>query len=478
MKTDCTEQKLSFQRHGAREVVGAFDGGTVTSDAGALLLRETERARGIVRQFAKCFVDFRDPRRIEHSVEELLQQRIFGLCLGYEDLTDHDELRRDPLLALCCGKSDPTGQSRKRERDRGAALAGKSTLSRLELTELSADETERYSKIACKQESVERFFVERFLAAHSVAPERIVLDLDLTDIVLHGKQEERFFHGYYDSYCYLPLYIFCGTHVLCAMLRPASIDSVVGLTDLLGSLLGPIRERWPGVHIVLRADSGFCREELMLWVEERKATGERIDFLFGLAKNSRLLALIGEELEQAEAQHKASGKAERLFRELSYQTQDSWSRPRRVIAKAEHLGKGPNPRFIVTSLSAEQFPGQELYENDYCGRGEAENRIKEQQLGLFADRASSSSFLANQLRVWFSAVAYTLLEEMRRIALPGTELATAQCSTIRLKLLKLGARVLHSTRRIRLMFSSSYPCQALFALALHRLRLAPEVLRL
>ena len=477
MKTECTWTKHQFQSLGRRRVEAAFDGGTVTTDAGALLLRETEEATGIVAKFSACFEDKRDAARVEHTLLELLKQRVFGLCLGYEDLVDHDDLRRDPLLAIACGKRDPSGQRRKRQRDRGAALAGKSTLNRLELTKLDATADERYAKIVCQQEKVERFFVEVFLDSYDQEPDSIVLDMDLTDIPLHGHQEDRFFHGYYDEYCYLPLYIFCGTHVLVALLRPAGIDSIVGLTDVLQEVISQIRTRWTKTHILLRADSGFCREELMSWVEQRKLSGERIDYVLGLAKNSRLLEVLDPALREAHKLYQGDAEPTRVFHEFAYQTLDSWSRSRRVIGKAECLEKGLNPRFIVTSYSTEEFEsGAALYEKTYCARGDAENRVKEQQLGLFADRASSSSFTANQVRVWFSACAYTVINAFRRVALRATELATALCSTIRDKLFKIGARVLTSARRIRLMMASGHPRQHIFWAALQNLCTAFPVL--
>jgi hypothetical protein len=459
-------------------VVAAFDGGTVTSDAGGLLLREVEKATGLIERFSECFVDRRDPRRIEHSVREMVAQRIYGVCLGYEDLNDHDTLRKDPFLATLVGKLDPSGGARKRARDRGAALAGKSTLNRLELTRADATEHERYCKVVCRAEAVERFFVERFLEAHTKEPERIWLDLDLTDIPLHGEQEERFFHGYYDQYCYLPLYIFSGHFLLCAKLRPANIDSAEGLVEVLAPILDHIRQRWKSVQIVLRADSGFCRDELMSFVEKRKDAGEKLDYLFGIAKNSRLLAHLPQLMAQAKAEYLQTGHAARRFVEFSYQTLESWSRARRIIGKAEYLAKGENPRFIVTSLPQELFEARALYEHDYCGRGDMENRIKEQQLCLFADRTSSSKFFANQLRLWFCAVAYVLMNELRRVALRATALAEAQCSSIRLKLLKIGARVRLSVRQVRLFLSSAYPGAELFATALQNLRLAFPALRL
>jgi len=455
--TECNTERMAFQPLGRREVVGAFDGGTITSDAGGLLLREVEQRTGIIRQFAACFIDHRDAELIEHTVEELVAQRVYGLALGYEDLNDHDRLRLDPLLATLVGKADPTGQDRRRERDRGKPLAGKSTLNRLELTPVGADDASRYKKIPADTKRIERLFVEFFIQAQPRPPERIVLDLDATDDPVHGNQLGRFFHGYYQEYCYLPLYIFCGDELLGAWLRPSDIDGSAGALKKVAAIVRRLREVWPGVQIVLRGDSGFCREPLMRWCEENG-----VDFLFGLAKNSRLVAELQAELTWAEQQHKATGQAARMFRDFTYQTRDSWSRARRVVGKAEHLDKGANPRFVVTSLSAEQFDARTLYETEYCARGEMENRIKEQQRFLFADRTSASTMRANQLRLWFSSVAYTLLQALRRLGLQDTPLAQAQCDTIRLRLLKIGAQIRVTVRKIWVAFAEGCPYEAMF----------------
>jgi len=478
MVTECTEARLEFQGLGQRKVVAGFDGGTVTSDAGALLLREAERATKVVERFAKGFVDHRDSARVEHPLESLIKQRVFGLCLGYEDLNDHDIIRRDPVLSLLCGVQDVTGQGRRRERDRGAALAGKSTLNRLELSRPNATSEDRYCKIAWSEQAIEDFFMETFLQAHSKPPEKIFLDFDTTDIPLHGEQEERHFHSYYDEYCYLPLYVFSGDFVLMAMLRAAYVEAAFEIVMLLEPLLEQIRARWPEVQIVLRGDSAFCRDELMAMVEQRKAAGEKIDYVIGLPGNSRLLSALAEPMDAAKKQYEQTKQKARVFAEFDYQTLETWSQARRVVGKAEHNEQGANPRFVVTSLPRTDFEAQAIYEQEYCGRGQSENCHKEQQLGLFADRTSSSSFSANQLRLYFSAAAYTLMNELRRVGLAGTELARAQCCTIREKLLKVGARVLLSVRRIRLMMASSYPWQHLFGAALENLRVAYPVLRL
>jgi hypothetical protein len=457
MTTECIQTSFDFQPLAGRQITARFDGGTITSDAGGLLLREVEARSGILAAFAKCFEDFRDPDLIDFSVEELLKQRIFALCLGYEDLNDHEQLRTDPLLAVLVGRKDPTGQDRIDRRDRGKPLAGKSTLNRLELTPRGANAKSRYKKIVYRQDRVEDFFVETFLRLTERPPEEIVLDFDATDDPLHGHQLGRFFHGYYDSYCYLPLYVFCGEHLLCAKLRPADIDGSAGSLKVLQRLVAKIRECWPHVRIVVRGDSGFCREHLMRWCEENS-----VDYLFGLAKNKRLLRVLGKELHEAQQQFEASGQPSRVFKELSYRTRKSWSRERRVVGKAEHLAKGANPRFVVTSLSAEECEARELYEQRYCGRGDMENRIKEQQRGLFADRTSCHTMRANQLRLWLSSVAYVLKQTLRKHGLRGTPLARAQCSTIRLKLLKIGALVRVTVRRVWFSLAESYPYQALF----------------
>jgi hypothetical protein len=406
-------------------------------------------------------------------VEDLVAQRAYALALGYEDLNDHDDLRCDPLLATVVGKTDPTGQTRPRRRDRGKALAGKSTLNRLELTPVGADKDSRYKKITCRTRDVERLFVDLFLQAHPRPPARVVLDLDATDDPIHGHQLGRFFHGYYKAYCDRPLGIFCGDHLLCARLRPADIDACAGAVKHLKRIVGQLRAAWPEVKIVVRADSGFCREEILRWCEDNG-----VDYVIGLAQNPRLVAAIAAELGQARERFEATGQPARASAELRYRTLDSWSRERRVVAKAEHLAKGPNPRFVVTSLAIEDRAAQPLYEGDYCGRGEVENRIKEQQLHLFADRTSAATMRANQVRLFFSSIAYVLLEALRRLGLAGTELAEAQCQTIRLKLLKIGALVRVTVRKVWVRLSSGSPYAAVFRRVHANLaRLRPPPLR-
>ncbi len=473
MKTHCNQKTFEFQTENSREVVAHFNGGNISSDSGGLLLQQTERITGIISQFADCFDDHRDPDLIEHSVEELIAQRIYALALGYEDLNDHDELRNDPLLAVLVGKKDPTGKDRIHKRDKGKALAGKSTLNRLELTPVRANKRSRYKKVAADHHAIDDFFTNVFLQSHDRPPSTIVLDLDATDDPVHGHQLGRFFHGYYKNYCFLPLYIFCGDHLLCARLRPADIDASAGSVKELERIVTQIRSQWPDVQIIIRGDSGFCRERIMFWCEANS-----VDYVLGLAKNERLKKEIAQELKQAKELHEQTSQPERVFRDFEYQTLKSWSRFRRVVGKAEYMKKGENPRFVVTSLSVEQFDGQTLYEEQYCVRGDMENRIKEQQLFLFADRTSAATMRANQLRLWFSSVAYTLMNALRRLGLKGTKLAKAQCDTIRLKLLKIGAQIRVTVRKVWVSLSESYPYQQLFKQVYENLRrLCPIPLR-
>jgi hypothetical protein len=467
MKAQCKQKSFKFQPHFRKEVVSTFDGGTITSDAGSILLREVEARSGIIRQFSECFTDFRNPEKIEHKLKDLIAQRIFGLALGYEDLNDHDDLRLDPMLALLVGKLDPTGQDRIRDRDKGKALAGKSTLNRVELTLPDANTKSRYKKVVLQPKKVDQFFVDMFLQSHKRSPKQIILDLDATDDPLHGKQEGRFFHGFYNNYCYLPLYIFCGNDLLCARLRRSNIDVSEGSVEELDRIVRRIRHKWTEVKIIIRGDSGFCRESIMSWCEKND-----IDYVLGIAKNSRLNQAIEEELEEAKKEYEATGKASRIFKDFNYRTRKSWGRSRRVVGKAEYLAKGANPRFVVTSIPIEILSSQALYENVYCGRGDMENRIKEQQLYLFADRTSCSQMRANQIRLWFSSVAYTLMQALRRLGLKGTKMEKAQCHTIRLKLLKIGARIRITTRRILISMASGYPYENTFALAYSNLQRA------
>jgi Transposase DDE domain group 1 len=457
MPTQCSRDLFGYEVVEGRQVVAAFDGGEVTSDAGALLLGATDRAIGLVTRFAACFDDGRDQAQVEHTVEAMVAQRVFGIALGYEDLIDHDQLRYDPVLATLAGKLTAKRQA-------CAPLAGKSTLNRLEHAPLAPS---RYHKIGHDAAAIEGLFVALFLEAHQTPPQEIVLDLDATDDPLHGHQEGRFFHGYYDCYCYLPLYVFCGRHLLAAKLRRSNIDASAGAVAEVERIVGQIRGRWPRVKITLRADSGFARDELMAWCE---ANG--VDYIFGLARNQRLVAAIADELAAAAAESLAEGGPARRFADFSWTTLDSWRRERRVVAKAEHLPQGANPRFVVTSLGAAEVDARTLYEDVYCARGEVENRIKEQQLDMFADRTSAATMGANQLRLWFASFAYLLLEALRRIGLRHTQFATATCATIRRKLLKIGAQVRRSVRRIKVAMASACPFQTEYHLAYLYLRRA------
>ena len=468
MTTECTQETFGFHHQSGREVVARFDGGCITSDGGGLLLCEVERRTRILRQFAGCFVDHRDPLTVEHPVADLVAQRVYGLALGYEDLNDHDELRADPLLATIVGKTDPTGTRRVRARDVGKALAGKSTLNRLELTLPDAGPNTRYKKIVVNGTAVDHLLVEVFIQAQKRVPRQIVVDLDATDDPVHGRQEGRFFHGYYGGYCYLPLYIFAGEHLLCARLRPSNIDASAGAIEEAQRIVAQVRARWPKVRIILRADSGFARETLMAWCE-----GHAVDYIFGLAKNGRLIRALGRELHQARQKCEETGQPARFFKDFTYQTRTTWGRPRRVVGKAEHLPDKANPRFVVTSLAPDEWDARALYEDLYCARGDMENRIKEQQLYLFADRTSAATMRANQTRLYFSSVAYLMLQALRRLGLAGTALARAQCDTIRLKLLKIGAQVRVTVRKVWVSLASGSPYAGVFARVYANLQAVP-----
>jgi Transposase DDE domain group 1 len=444
--TECNQSSFGFKACGSREIVARFDGGTISSDGGALLLRQTDQRLNLLPRLAECFLDGRDPDRVEHSVEEMVSQRVYGLALGYEDVNDHEQLRSDPLFGVLAGRE---------EVDR--PLAGKSTLNRLELGDGTED---RYKKITFWKQAIDELTVNVFLESQEKPPEEIILDVDTTDLPLHGEQEGRFFHGYYDSYCYLPLYIFCGEHVLCARLRPSNRGAYAGSLAEIERIVRQIRAAWPEVKIILRADCGFCRNELMSWCE---ANG--VDYVLGLARNQRLRRIIGREMWEASEEWKRSGQRARVFAEFSYRAKKTkkggWDRERRVVAKAEHLEGKENPRFVVTSLSRERWAAQALYEELYCARGDMENRIKE-QLCLFADRVSAETMRANQLRLYFSVMAYVLVSGLRRLGLRATELAQAQVSTIRTKLLKIGAQVRVTVRKVWVSMASSYPWQPLY----------------
>lgn len=467
MTTECTPIQMDFQGHGRRKVEASFDGGHLSSDGGALLLREAEERFTIIERFAACFTDHRDGRYVEHSVVELLRQRIFGIALGYEDLNDHDKLRLDPLIALASGKEDLEGKNRRHEEDRGKPLASPSTLNRLELTPEDAGEDSRYKKLVYHEERVEALLVELFLESFKAAPKEIILDFDATDDPIHGNQEGRFFHGYYGHYCYMPLYVTSGDELLVAMLRRSNIDACDGTVPVLERLVEAIRKKFPNVRIILRGDSGFCREYIMAWCERNN-----VYYVLGLAKNSRLIKMLDGPMLKATIRHRLTGVACREFLSFAYRTRDSWSRPRRVIGKAEVLRQGTNPRFIVSNLPEDYATPADLYEKVYCARGEMENRIKEQQLDLFADRTSTHTMRANQLRLWFSSMAYVLMNRLRSVALKGTKMARATCGTIRLNLFKVAAILKISVRRVAIHLPTACPFQTVFIQAweaLHRL---------
>jgi hypothetical protein len=429
-------------------VVAGFDGGTITTDGGGLLLRETDRRLNLLPRLAECFLDARSPLLVEHTVAQLVSQRVYGLALGYEDLNDHEQLRQDPLLRVLAGKSDVAD----------SPLAGKSTLNRLELSDGTPN---RYKKITFWKAAIDELLVKVFLESYDSTPEEIILDVDATDFPLHGEQEGRFFHGYYDSYCYLPLYILCGDQILCARLRQSNSDAAAGSLAEIQRIVTQVRAAWPQVKIIMRGDSGFCRNELMSWCE-----ANRVDYVFGLARNQRLRRIIGPQMWEATEQWSKTSKPARVFSEFSYKTKKrkkgGWERERRVVAKAEHIDGKENPRFVVTSLKAEEWAPRALYEELYCARGEMENRIKE-QFSLFADRVSSETMRANQLRLYLSSMAYVLVCGLRRLGLKGTEMEKAQAATIRTRLLKIGAQVRVSVRRVYLALAASYPWASLFA---------------
>ena len=451
--TQCTQDRFEFtSAPGTRQIVAEFNGGTISSDAGSLLLKETDSKMNLLARFSQCFIDRRSPLLIEHTIEQMIRQRVYALALGYEDLNDHDLLREDPLLGVMAGKAEPGTN----------LLAGKSTLNRMEL---GTGMPSRYKKITFWRDSVDELLVEVFLEAHPVAPPQIVLDIDTTDMALHGNQEDKFYHGYYRHYCYLPLYIFCGDHVLCARLRPSSIGPAVGSRREVERIVRQIRHRWPEVEIILRGDSGFCSDELLTWCEQN-----HVDYVVGVARNQRLEGLLDGPLAEAKQQFEATQQTARIFVEFEHETlTGTWSKKRRVVAKAEHIDGKSNPRFVVTSLDAGGWEKQKLYEELYCARGDMENRIKEQFV-LFADRVSVSTLRGNQLRVYLSVIAYTLINGLRRLGLQATTMATAQVGTIRLKLLKIGALIKVTVRKVWVRMASSYPYQALFSQVLQQLR--------
>jgi len=444
--TECNQSSFGFEASGRREIVARFDGGTISSDGGAFLLRQTDKRLNLLSRLSECFLDGRNQNLVEHTIQEMLSQRIYGLALGYEDINDHEQLRKDPVFGILAGREaleEP--------------LAGKSTLNRMEL---GTGITDRYKKITYWKDAIDELMVKVFIESHPSAPGEIVLDVDTTDLPLHGKQEGRFFHGYYDNYCYLPLYVFCGDHVLCSRLREANHDASFGCLTEIRRIVAQIRAAWPEVKIVLRGDSGFCRNELMSWCESNG-----VDYVFGMARNQRLRKIIGQQMHEATQQWSRTGKPARVFTEFEYRTKKTnksgWDCARRVVAKAEHIDGKENPRFVVTSLTPAEWAAQTLYEQLYCERGDMENRIKE-QFSLFADRVSTETMRANQMRLYLSAMAYILVSGLRRLGLKTTELAQAQVSTIRTKLLKIGAQIRVTVRKVWVSMASSYPWQDLY----------------
>jgi hypothetical protein len=430
--TDCNRNTLDFSSRGSKTVVADFQGGRLTTDGGALILGEVADQIGLFDALDAAIPDPRHPLFIVHDQRALLAQRVTAIALGYEDLNDHQTLRTDPALQVAAGRAPETD----------LPLASPPTLCRLE------NRVDRKALV-----KIAEVLVDQFIAAHPQAPEHLILDFDATDDPVHGKQEERFFHGYYDHHCFLPLYVFCGDELLVAYLRPSDSDASTHARAVLKLLGRRLRAAWPGVKITIRADSGFCRWRLMRWCDSNG-----IGYVLGLAKNPVLQRAALDEIERAERQFHRTGQPQRAFGSFAYAA-GSWDRPRRVIVKAEHTAQGKNPRFVVTNVP---YDPQELYEDVYCQRGEAENRIKEQQLDLFADRTSCHRFVANQFRLLLSSAAYVLVQALRRTALVGTELAEAQVGTIRLKLFKVAARVVVTVRRVMFHLSSSYPYQAIF----------------
>lgn len=426
---NCTGQQMLFGRLGRREIEANFRGGALSSDGGVMRVRQVDRRIGLSAAVAAALSDPRDPERITHPLRDLVAQRLYGLCCGDEDLNDHDVLRHDPLMQTAVGKVEE--------------LASSPTFSRLETRATRADVM-----------ALNRVLVEQFIAAQTKAPRELILDVDASDVPLHGEQEQSQFHGYYDHYCYLPLYVFCGQAMLACVLRPSRIDGAKHAAAVIRLIVTRLRQAWPEVAIIVRGDSGFCRQRLIRWCERRG-----IGYAIGVARNARLHACVAAWEQELEVAYQRDGTKQRAIREFRYAA-DSWAVERRLVTRLEYGAQGTNPRFVVTNL---ELPAIDLYDTLYCQRGEAENRIKEVQLDLFGTRASCHKFLANWLRLMFAALAYTLMQRLREIALAGTELAQATASTIRVKLLKIGAAVLRNTRRVRILLASHHPLRAVFA---------------
>jgi len=470
-RTDCSEQALLFPELISRKTVTVdFNGGHVSSDGGGVLLARLDRSYGYVKRFERCFTDHRDPELVEHSLLELLRQRVYGLALGYEDLNDHDRLCQDPLLAALCGKSDPLGQDRERVENKGKALAGKSTLNRLELTPANATAKSRYKKIVARPQDIEEFFIREYVRSLGKETTEVVLDLDRTDDPLHGEQEGRHFNAYYREYCYTPLYIFDGHWPVVAALHTADGEHLDETIRLLGLIVRSLRERLPNLRIIIRGDSGFCRPELMVWCEQNN-----VHYVLAMRRNKALERILRATLRSVQAlQERHQSERERLYKDFRYAAR-TWGpkrkRPRRrVVGKAECNREGPGARFVITNLKREQWAAQALYEQLYCARGDMENRIKEQQLDLYADRTSTETLRANQLRLWFSTLAYLLMNQLRRVGLAGTELAKATCGTIRTRLLKIGAVITVTVRRVWVHLSSAFPLQELISVVARQIK--------
>jgi len=431
----CTDATIEVGRFGRRVIEANFEGGDISSDGGVLLLRRVDERIGLSRAAAAVLSDPRDPTRITHSLRDLLAQRIYGLCCGYEDLNDHDTLRGDLLMQTAVGRVD--------------ALASSPTLSRLETRATRAQAVALHGVL-----------VDQFIAGQGKPPEELVLDIDASDVPLHGSQERSEFHAYYDHHCYLPLYVFCGQAMLACVLRRSRIDGAKNAAAVIKLLVARLRQAWPDARIIVRGDSGFCRQRILRWCER-----SGVSYIIGLARNARLEAAVQYAEAMLADEYERSGAKQRLIDEFPYAA-DSWDIERRVITRLEHGAQGNNPRFVVTNLAGDAI---QLYEQLYCARGEAENRIKEAQLDLFGTRASCHKFAANQLRLLLAALAYTLMHRLRSIALKGSELERATAGTIRVRLLKIGAAIMRNTRRVRVLLASHHPLRELFALAAARL---------
>jgi len=465
-KTESQPGTYHFGQLGRRQVIADFSGGQITSDSGLVLIAQLDRHYRITERFAECFEDHRDSKRVQHSLDDLIAQRVYGLVQGYEDLNDHDQLRVDPMFGIALGKLES-------QHPRCAPLAGKSTLNRLEQAKSPKDisANDRYLRIAIKPRAIEQLLIDLFFDLSGKAPKSIFIDLDVTDDPVHGQQEQAFFNGYYNHECYAPLLIFCGHHLLAAKLRPSNVDPAAGALEELQRIIPQIQQRWSQTQIIVRGDSAYARDEIMSWCEQ-----QGVDYVLGLPSNERLQRMTYELESKALAEfERCQTVAPPLrptlwFRSLHYRTLDSWSRYRRVVCKLTYDVDGAKRRFVVTSLPASQVIPSSLYTDYYCQRGDMENRIKEHQLDLFSDRTSAHAFGSNQLRLWFSSLAYVLMQALRQHCLSQTELATAQLGTIRTKLLKLGAQIRLSVRRVLIAISSSCPFQTVFATAYRQLQ--------